>query len=132
MSAINIWYIMKVIINKLILFLLIAFNLYSQSIPDWVLNTNKRYNEDKYLSAVGEGKTLQDAKINTYKNLSKIFSTSIKLDINSIYRYNQYANNINEASIYEESIQLKSDNELFGVDFKDPHYSKAVMEKIKL
>ena len=73
MSAINIWYIMKVIINKLILFLLIAFNLYSQSIPDWVLNTNKRYNEDKYLSAVGEGKTLQDAKINTYKIYLKFF-----------------------------------------------------------
>lgn len=130
---------MKSIINKLILFFLIVLSLYSQSLPDWILNPRDKYNENKYLSAIGEGKTLKDAQINAYKNLSQIFSTSITLDINSIERYNQFENNVNNISFYEENTQLKSYNELFGVDFKESHYSKsedlyriiAVMEKNK-
>ncbi|PPS21091.1 LPP20 family lipoprotein [Brachyspira murdochii] len=116
-----------------------TFYLYSQSLPDWVLNPRDKYNDNKYLSAVGEGKTLNDAKINAYRNLSQIFSTSIKLDINSIDRYNQFENNVDNISFYEENTQLKSYNELFGVEFKEAHYSKnedlyrviAVMEKKK-
>ncbi|MEI0518241.1 LPP20 family lipoprotein [Brachyspira murdochii] len=130
---------MKSIINKLILFFLITLSLYSQSIPDWALNPGVKYNDNKYLSAIGEGKTLKDAQINAYENLSKVFSTSIKLDINSIDRYNQLENNVYNNSFYEENTQLKSYNELFGVEFRESHYSKnedlyrviAVMEKKK-
>lgn len=130
---------MKTMINKLILFFLIFFtsNIYSQSLPNWILDPKSKYNENKYLSAVGEGSTLKEAQINAYGNLARVFSTSVKFDAKSLERYKNSENNNYYNSFYEENTELQSFAELFGVEFKDNYsldgvyYVIAVINKNK-
>ena len=121
----------------ILLLLLSAINIYAKNMPSWFIDPKSRYDENKYLSAIGEGLTLKDAQINAYGNLARIFSISIKFDAKSLERYKNSENNSYHNSFYEENTELQSLAELFGVEFKDNYtdngiyYVIAVMDKKK-
>ena len=107
----------------ILLLLLSAINIYAENIPNWIINPKSIYDENKYLSAVGEGLTLKDAQINAYINLSKTFSISVDFDAASLERWNETGKNVDSQSLYYENTKLQSYAELFGVEFKEAHYS---------
>ena len=106
------------------LFFISIFNTYGQKLPEWVLNPNVKYKEDKYLTAVGEGETLKEAEINAYQNLAKMFSVSVEFDAEALDKWNESSYNTEKNSLYTENTQLQSYAELFSVQFKEKHYSK--------
>ncbi len=120
-----------------LVYILFSISIYAQKLPDWFIDPKIKYNENKYLAAVGEGLTLKDAQINAYGNLARIFSISVKFDSKSLERYKNSENNVSHNSFYEENTELQSLAELFGVEFKDNYnangiyYVIAVMDKKK-
>ena len=107
----------------ILLLLLSAINIYAKNMPSWFIDPKSRYDENKYLSAIGEGLTLKDAQINAYINLSKTFSISVDFDAASLERWNETGKNVDSQSLYYENTKLQSYAELFGVEFKEAHYS---------
>lgn len=108
----------------------------SQQRPEWVHSPNKFYSANQYLTSVGEGKSIQQAKQQALASLSRIFSVSIsetQLDT-SIF---SSVKGITETEVIRH-ISLEASNQLRGAEIKKIYVSPdgnvfaiAVLDKIK-
>ncbi|MCK5893056.1 MAG: LPP20 family lipoprotein [Endozoicomonadaceae bacterium] len=108
----------------------------SQQLPKWVHSPNKFYSANQYLTSVGEGESIQQAKQQALASLSRIFSVSIsetQLDA-SIF---SSVKGRTETKVTRH-ISLEASNQLRGAEVNKVYVSPeghvfaiAVLDKIK-
>ncbi len=90
----------------LLTFFIIIFNInLNSSAPLWIQNPKVIYPADEYLSAVGEGRNMEEASSNAIANISKIFESNIKVD--NIFNENTTQTNSETSRIINMSVNVR-------------------------
>ncbi len=109
--------------------------------PSWMDNPHQKYPLRYYISAVGEGDTLQDAQGVAVGNLAKVFKTDIKVDEVLQERYVELMgkqNSYQESTQFDRNVQIKAGMSLVNVQYPDSYtddtgrvYALAVLNREK-
>lgn len=108
--------------TKFFLFLLVlgcATTTEAEKFPEWIENPHSLYPERLYLTAVGSGSSLEEAKKSALTSLSSIFSVNVKLDRKILEAYTEKEKK--EEMNWEHSVNLvdrsilTSENRLINV-----------------
>lgn len=109
-------------------------------VPQWVKNPAKVYPAKEYFTAVGNGKTQQQAELAAVENLAAIFGRKVKSVASTSTRMQQATQNgtvsTGKNTDFAQNITQKvSVEDLIGIELReyycdgDKHYALAVMDK---
>ncbi len=126
---------MKKLITILMIISIAACTSTSNQVPAWLTQPTKVYPQSQYLSAVGQGRDVEQAKQVALANLSRIFSVSIAEEqIDKSHFSTEQGKTNNEVTRF---ISAKANQELKGAVIKETYqdqqgqsYAVAVMEKL--
>ncbi|MCI5830641.1 MAG: LPP20 family lipoprotein [Treponema sp.] len=120
----------------------ILFQLAFAKTPQWVNNPSKAYPAKDYFTAVGSGKSEQQAELSAVENLAAIFGRNVRASSKTSSRLKQAEENgtvsVGKTSDFSKDImQRVSVEDLIGIELKEYHndgkkfYALAVMDKKK-
>jgi hypothetical protein len=109
--------------------------------PSWMENPQRKYPFRYYLSAVGEGDTLQDAQAVAVGNLAKIFKSDVEVDERLQERYVELIgrrNRYQEETKFDRNVRVRSGVSLVNVQYPDSYtdgagrvYALAVLNRAR-
>ena len=131
---------MKKNLFKIISILVCCTGVFAQKIPSWVEMPSKSFPEKTYITAVGEGRTKNQAEVNAIEKLAAVFGRDISSETKSTSRMVQARADGSvvtaEASgIERDVVQKVNAEDLVGVEIKDTckdgktYYAIAVMNR---
>lgn len=108
--------------------------------PDWYLNPDEAYSEQRYLTAVASGATSQEAQNKAFGNLARVFEADIQAsqDLRDDYREVQQGGEVTESQKETRLItrsDVQSNQKLLNSDVfeqgqrGDTHYAMVGMER---
>ena len=110
--------------NILFIFLIInCCSLFSLS-PDWILNREKQFPKDKYISSIGEGSSRESAKYYALAELAAFFTQKVESSIKSDSLLINYNDELLKKESLEKSITVTSVAELLCVEYTDYFFNK--------
>lgn len=111
---------MKKDISTIFLFLL-TVNCFAAKIPAWYQNKEVAYPSDFYITAIGEGKTKEEAEIKAIASISLYFQTTTDVCNTLVKNYNEFEKGdiykLTKYSSINEKSKITSNAEFFGVQF---------------
>lgn len=117
----------KQVLRKICFISLVFFSqitLCFASVPKWLTNIEQQFPSEKFIRAVGEGRSIDEAKRSALSELSSYFSQTITSETiaSSFWHYD------NETSMQKENLQrnvnIQSQVELFYVHYTDTYFTK--------
>jgi len=96
-----------------------------QSRPAWIENPALAYNSSNYLTAVGNGLTLQDAENNALGNLAKIFSVQVKVNETLVSHYLEEAGSVSSSALLMGKTDTKTVEKLKNIKIGHTYFSAA-------
>ena len=109
---------MKKIIILKIIFICFSLNALAE-VPNSMKKLEKKYSKnDEYLYSIGEGKNIDEAKMNAYINMAdKYFYVGFKSDSIFLNQYKEKNINIAYMPLLEENPDLQEYAEIFNIEF---------------
>lgn len=123
------------------LFFILSFSLSTfAKVPQWVKNPSKIYSPKDFFTAVGNGKTQQQAELSAIENLAAIFGRNVSSSSKTSSRMQQAEENgtvsIGMSADFSKDIMQKvAVEDLIGIELKEYYndekkfYALAVMDK---
>lgn len=112
-------------LNISIVFFLAGVFIYAQSAPLWYTDKDLEYPARNYISAVGEGRTRQDAEAAAITAISMFFDTRTNIRNEAIREFNETVTNNTTAfsnkTYIQESAVISSEVDFLGVRFTTPY-----------
>ncbi len=90
--------------------------------PGWMENPQQKYPVNRYLTAVGEGDTLQAAESVALGNLARIFESEVTVDERLAERYVELIGKQNfyqEQTQFERDVTVRTSQELLNVQYPE-------------
>mgnify|MGYP002626695216 CR=1 FL=1 len=108
-----------------ILFLVSYVNLLFSAVPKWITDLEKEFPSEKYIRAVAEGNSLEEAKKYALAELSSYFSQTIESSVEATaIMQNEKNSNILSNEKINQKVSTKSIANLFSVHFTQEYNNK--------
>lgn len=105
--------------------LLFASSVCFAEVPQWVKTPEKTYPTSKYIRAIGEGTSIKSAQNAALADISLFFNTQIEVITVAIEKMKQEnKEQFSSSQSYEQTANISSTAEFFGVKFTDAYYDK--------
>ena len=102
-----------------------AFSLFAKNdVPEWKTNLNSVYPDSKYIARNGYGSSPDDAKIQALADISNYFNTTVTSSVNTTLSSVSSETGQSETRSLLSEASIKSNVNLFGVEYTEPYYSK--------
>ena len=128
---------MKNILYVLVSVVFVSCSSTKVSVPEYISDCHGFYDEGIYLSAVGEGKTLEEAKIAAAVEISRYIQTEIDSNVKIEMTYKDSDGKINSNENYSSVNSSKSNFVFTGLEYSESfklkkiYYVAAYIEKAK-
>lgn len=115
---------MKKALFILKIFLLASLAFAKPKAPEWMADVNSVYPQNEYIAMMGTGDTAENAKSEAIGAISKYFSSKVKVDTQASKNYSEKNGEIQSSSTLNNSVQIQSEMDLFGVEYANPYFVK--------
>lgn len=96
----------------------------SASAPKWLLDAERAFPSEKYIRAIGEGKSVENAKKNALAELGAYFSQTVSSEINAVQRLSKSEGFLQKEQL-TRSVNTSSLAKLFAVHYTDFYHDKS-------
>lgn len=107
-----------------ILFFLTGYNLFAAESPKWFTDKNSVYPSNKYISAMGEGKSKELSKENAITEISRYLKSEVQVVVQTQSKSELTNDKYKSSKTIEESVTINSSIVLGGLEYTQPYYVK--------
>ncbi len=92
--------------------------------PDWVQNYKKIYPDSEYLAQRGSGDSAEKSKTDATSALVRYLKSNVNANLSATMTSVSNGNVVDEKTSVVDDVSVKSEIELFGLEYTEPYYLK--------